>query len=65
MGITVAGADAGIVPSMGTIVGNIKSSVIFTGNEDATIMDLEKLPESQRVNSNTGVSGTQYGYMEE
>ena len=65
VGITVAGADAGIVPSMGTIVGNIKSSVIFTGNEDATIMDLEKLPESQRVNSNTGVSGTQYGYMEE
>lgn len=65
VGITVAGADAGIVPSMGTIVGNIKSSVVFTGNEDATIMDLEKLPESQRANSNTGVSGTQYGYREE
>lgn len=65
VGITVAGADAGIVPSMGTIVGNIKSSVVFTGNEDATIMDLEKLPESQRANSNTGVSGAQYGYREE
>lgn len=65
VGITVAGADAGIVPSIGTIVGNIKSSVVFTGNEDATIMDLEKLPESQRANSNTGVSGTQYGYREE
>ena len=48
--ITVAGADGGISPNIGTIFGHIAPSVVYVEGMSALEVRLDNLPESQRGN---------------